>query len=427
MKPAIHIPEKYASRYGLLGAFCSELGRGFGAEGFEVNPRADVTGGLLPPPRSSLRDEHSSPGGGGSKSVYVFFNNPPPVEQLWQWTGGPGGERKVVQWCVDHPLTLPGAVVDQLARDPGYRLLLVADDDLHLVQMRWPGVRVARCWHGVDESALCDEAGIEESHAHALPAGGPPAGMQWHGDGRVGRDIDVLLAGWIAPEAELARQKALVPAALHESCEEIVRLRLRNPVMSFGHAYDLAMPLGLHASDPWGLMSVVFAYTTSKLNRVRRVRVIQSLGGLNVGLLGDPSLREMEKEADGVRYLGQAEYHELPGWLKRTKVSIALGPTQFVHSFSERLLLSLAAGCATVADDRHWVREQFGQEGGPGCVDTFPIEWAPNVREPVEKLLADPARRAAMGTAGRAIVAREHLWRHRVPVVMSVAGVGIGH
>lgn len=382
MKPAIHIPEKYASRYGLLGAFCAELGRGCAAEGYRVNPT----------------DAHG-------KGVYVFFNNPPPVEQLWQWTGAPGGERSVVQWCVDHPLTLPGPVVDQLSRDPGYRLLLVADDDLHLAQMRWPGARVARCWHGVDEAALCDEAGIEESHA-----GGE-------------RDIDVLLAGWIAPEAELARQKALVPAALHESCEEIVRLRLRNPVMSFGHAYDLAMPLGLRASDPWGLMSVVFAYTTSKVNRVRRVRIIQSLTGLSVGLLGDPSLREMEKEADGVRYLGQAEYHELPGWLKRTKVSIALGPTQFVHSFSERLLLSLAAGCATVADDRHWVRQQFGREGGAACVDTFAIDWAANVREPVEKLLADPTRRAAMGAAGRSVVAREHLWRHRVPGLLAMCSI----
>jgi glycosyltransferase involved in cell wall biosynthesis len=112
----------------------------------------------------------------------------------------------------------------------------------------------------------------------------------------------------------------------------------------------------------------------------------------------------------------------LPQWLRRTKVSVAVNPTQFVHGFSERLLLSLAAGCATVTDDRLWVRENFTHPNIRAAVG-FVANQPAQLRECVENLLASTSARVQIAQAGRTLVEEKHLWAHRIDSLLRVVGM----
>ena len=386
MRPRVYIVTESESRYSLLGAMGKQFGLAmarWGGGTLEVNPDA---GG----PASWSKD---------GRPAYVFFNHLSSVEETYGWTGGPERDRAVVQWCVDHPLTIDPAWLDRMSEDPGYRLLTVTSDDAHLLAMRFPKIKHATVWHGVDESAVCDGASIAESHER-------------------GRDVDVLLAGSIASAEELARYRAQVPGVLHKVCDEIVALRVQYPGMPFGQAMDVAMPSGVRANDHWLLMKTIFAYTTAAVGRARRVAAAQAMQGLNVTLLGTEAWEEFATGT--LNYGGQVGYAELPGWLMRSKVCLAVSPPQFVMGFSERVLLSMAAGCATVAEERVEIARQFG---GSGAVQMYVPDRPELARVLVGKLLRDASARVAMGAVGRELVARGHMWGHRVSTVLTAAGM----
>lgn len=365
--PGLHVPTKYESRYGLLKAFADQFCAAWGAAGGEVNP--------------PLRE--------GASSVFLFFNNPSSPQALHQWMGPVLGPRAVVQWCVDHPLTLPAAHVDRYAAIPGYRLVMVGEDDLHLLPLRWPSIRTARVRHGVDASALCEEGAITG-----------------------GREFDLVIAGSIASESVIDEMRGVIPGALRAGAEEIIALRTRHPQLSFGQAWDAAMPRLDHPGDHWNQMSAVFQYTTAVVNRARRTALVRAMQGVRTRLLGTQTLRALC--GGTVEYGGECAYADVPRELARAKVCLALGPTQFVQSFSERLLLSLAAGCATVADARVSVEQEFGMAG---CVETFDVANPDAARAAVEKLLKDDSKRVEMGRCGRRAVAQGHLWTHRVRAI----------
>jgi hypothetical protein len=393
--PTVFVATRSVSRYGLLGAMGEQLAMGMLARGVRVNPAEGA-------------------GGGGGRRAYVAFNHPASLESLHAWAGPPGRGRAFVQWCVDHPLTIPTGLLEGLSADPGYRLLTVTDDDAHLLALRFPAVRRATVPHGVDPSALCGPGTIEASHA---------------GRGDDARDIDVLLAGSIASAAELARLRGGVPAPLHGPCEELIRLRLERPAMSFGQALDVAMPAGwTDGGDAWGLMQAVFAYTTAAVGRARRTAVASVLRGLGVVVLGTEAWKEFE--GGGLVWGGQVGYAETPSWMRRAKVCVAVNPPQFALGHSERVLLSMGAGCATVAEERLATTRDFGAtDGRPACAERFDgaAGRVERVREIVEGLLADGGRRAELGSRGRAEVGERHLWEHRVDAVLAAAGlVGVG-
>ncbi len=349
-----------------------------------------------------------NPDAGGAESwgkhgraAYVFFNHLNSVEETYRWAGGldRGGERAVVQWCVDHPLTIEGEWLERMSRDPGFRLLTVTSDDAHLLSLRFPNLKHATVWHGVDESALCGDQTIESSHA-------------------TDRDIDVIIAGSIPTFAEIERMKARIPTALHRACEDVAALRLEHQGMSFGEAMDVAMPSGLRASDHWTMMRVVFAYVTAVVGRARRVAAAQAMQGLNTVLVGTDAWREFATGT--LKYGGQIGYGELPGWLMRSRVCLAVSPPQFVTGFSERVLLSMAAGCATVAEERVSIGRTFGESG---AVQMYSPNRPELARVMVGKLLNDADARTRMGTAGRQTIAAGHLWGHRVAEVMTAAGI----
>ncbi len=400
----LYIPERYESRFGLLGAFCGEVAGAARGVGIEVNgSRHAAERGLA----QEHAAERSAIQGGAGRAVFVFFNEAGTVEGLRGWmgdvaggggAGGGGSEPVVVQWLVDHPLHAREAFVEGMGRGFGaaYRLACVSEDDLHLVSVRWPRVHRLRLWHGVPESAL-------------LADGGGAGGV---------RDVDVLMAGSIATTAELEAMRAQVPPELHRACEEVVKLRAAVPWMSFGQAFDMTMPTGLQCDAAWGLLSVVFRYTTAALNRERRIRLVRGLEGLNVVVAGGSAWGEVCAGLKGVRHVGEVAYGDLPGWMKRTKVCVAANPTQFVHAFSERLLLGLAGGAACVSDDRLWVRHEFG-----ACTRTFPVQEPGALRAQVEALLKDEGERGRLGMAGVQAVRAKHTWGHRVRELVSVLGM----
>jgi hypothetical protein len=367
--PALHTPTKYESRFGLLKAFADQVGSAWERAGGERNPR--------------LRE--------GDAAVFLFFNNPSSPEALHQWMGPVLGLRAVVQWCVDHPLTLPAHHVDRFAAIPHYRLAMVAHDDLHLLPQRWPAIRTAHIPHGVDESALCDEASITR-----------------------GREHDLVIAGSIASPEAIENLRAPIAGTLRHAAEEIAALRTRHPHLSFGQAWDLAVPRVDHPSDQWAQMAAVFQYSTAVVNRHRRAALVKAMKGLRVRLVGTESLRELADAGNNIHYAGECAYEDLPKELARATVCLALGPTQFVLSHSERLLLSLAAGCGTVADARISVERDFGVAG---CVETFDLTRPDEARDKVAALLKDKDRRAELARCGRRCVERSHLWKHRVPEI----------
>lgn len=385
MKPRVYIVTESESRYSLLGAFGMQFGSGMARCGLDVNPDA---GGP---------ESWGKPG----RAAYVFFNHLSSIEETHGWAGGLErcNERGIVQWCVDHPLTLEGEWLDRMSRDPGFRLLTVTSDDAHLLSLRFPNLKHATVWHGVDESALCDAETIEQSQTN-------------------GRDIDVIIAGSIPTVPEIERLKTRIPVALHRACEDVVAIRVEHPGVSFGQAMDIAMPSGVRASDHWTMMRVVFAYVTAAVGRTRRVAAAQAMQGLNTVLVGTDAWKEIATGT--LRYGGRVEYGDLPGWLKRSKVCLAVSPPQFVAGFSERVLLSMAAGCATVAEERISIGRTFGEAG---AVQMYAPDRAELARVMVGKLLNDAGTRARMGAAGRNTIASGHLWGHRVAEVMNAAGM----
>lgn len=382
-------PRKYNSRYSLLNTFCDQLGEGASELGIRVNPSAE-----------SVAAETA---GGRALALMVMFNMPANPQMLSAWVQNSGGGvagTALIQWMVDHPLHTDARILDAVGGQSSYRFACVADDDLHLVQLRWPHVGRMRLWHGVPRSALCDEGKIEASHERSCE-----------------RDIDVLVAGSIVTAGEVENLRQNVPESLRSNADDLAALRHAEPWLSFGQAYDQTMPAGLACSDPWALMSVIFRYVTAAVNRVRRVEMVRALEGLNVTVLGSAAWEgELGR---GTRLVGEVAYSDLPGWMARAKVHVAMNPTQFVHGFSERLLLGLAGGAANVTDDRLWVRREFGE-----CTKRYLSKG--ELRSGVEELLRDASARGRLGVAGRECIERGHLWVHRVGQMLEMLGVDMG-
>jgi hypothetical protein len=335
--------------------------------------------------------------------MFTFFNHLESAGDVHAWAGGPerSQERSIVQWCVDHPLTIDGTWLDRMSSDAGFRLLTVSADDTHLLSLRFPNLRHATIWHGVAPEAFCDPAAIEPSH-------------------QKGRDIDVLVAGSIASHEELAKLKARVPGVLHGFCDSIVHIRAESPAMAFGQALDVCLPSGVRASDEWALMAAIFAYTTAAVGRIRRVAAVRALQGQNVLLVGTEAWTEFASGT--IKYGGSIEYAMLPQLLGRSKVSLAVSPTQFATGFSERLLLSMAAGCATVAEERLAIANEFCTDE-PQSLVQYPANRPELARIAVEKLLRDATERGRMGLAAHQIVAERHTWDHRVGPLLTAAGM----
>ncbi|MFT3684278.1 MAG: glycosyltransferase [Phycisphaerales bacterium] len=370
----------YATQYDLINDFIGQLAAATTRAGLPVNLSPREVPGLRP--------------------AALYFNYSPDFPGQAR-TAAQGGDRcavpPVLHWLIDHPLSLRSDVWSQAEKTPGYRLLTVSDDDAQLIALRHPGIRQARCWHGVAPEALCDASTLAASHAH-----------------NGARDIDVLITGTILTEAQIAERRDILPAGLRKTADDIVALRLEHPWMAFTQAFDLCAPAGLHSSTHWDLLHAVFVHTTAAVNTARRLALVRALNGLNVTVIGKgPWETRVSRICACCRACRTENY---PRGSRRTRVSLAVNPTQFVHAFSERLLLSFAGGAASVTDDRLWVRREFS-----ACTERFNAAEPAQCRQMIEHLLANRPHAAAIGAAGREIVASRHLWQHRLNTIAIVA------
>ncbi len=379
---------QYDSRYGLLAQFSLELADCAMALGLTVNQ------GPVEPAHDALA---------------LIFNvlEHRVVDALRadiQRRAHGGRTVPLVHWLVDHPLSYDSRTWGSFVPIEHYTLATVCDDDQQLLAMRWPGARVLRLPHALHPSAVMPEAKVGPSQAS--------------------RDIDVLLAGSIASEAEIAEDLRHVPATVRRHLADMVELRCAQPHLSFPQVAEVCLPSQQGLWGEWDILATCHRYVTSAVNRRRRLAIAGELArrGVRATVLGND---QWAPHCTGsVRYGGQIAYGQMCAWHMRAKVNLALNPTQFVLGWSERLLLGLGAGSATVTDDRPAVRRDFGGSALVASFEalrTFDIRSPQQAADQCEQLLADEPARVHMGRAGAREVWAKHLWVHRLGVLVNYA------
>ncbi|MEI7658119.1 MAG: glycosyltransferase [Phycisphaerae bacterium] len=387
MSVHVHIPTQFVSRYSLLGAFAEELARAFVAAGAVVNAARH-------PP--------------GQRGLFILLNTPERTENIRSWIASTVGDTlnaAILHLHVDHPLALHAPHIDEFVRWPTYRLLMPCRDDAHLLGLRWPRLRHLHCMHGVALDALCPLEPLEAEHRSPAGEGARP--------------VAVALAGSIHSPAELDEMRSRLPEPVREGADHVADLLASSPSMSFTQAFDLGMPSNLQSSDHWRLMESVWKYATAKANTRRRTAIVTAMQGLPALVAGPAA---WEPHCTGtIRYAGEIAYAKMAAWLRAARVCVAWGPTQFAHTFSERLLLGMAAGCACVSDDRLLARREFDAPGGkPACL--FADASRPDtIRAAVERLLASPDEAVTLARRGRKRVEASHLWLHRIDTFAAAA------
>lgn len=358
----------------------------------------------------------SSLEGGGAASggpeAAVFFNFPSRLADIPERLRVSDCPVALLQFFVDHPLALDTRVMDGLSELSHFRLVLPCVDSAHLLRLRWPSLKYAHVLHAVPEAALASEGSIRAR----WDRGGRGSG----GGGGGGEPAcDVVIAGSIHSEEEILRAKSDVPKALQPAREQMVRMLLESPTMAFEQAADLVLSLLGQSSGDWSLLSTLWRSVTPEVNRERRVAMVSQLQGLDVVVYGADAWKPFCNGT--IRHGGNVAYDRLPNALAQGRTCLAWGPTQFAHSISERVLLSMAAGCATLSDDRWLARQLFKVDGDGASLALFDPTRAHSAREAVERLLASPVASMAMARRGRLEVAGRHLWKHRLGLLTAIA------
>jgi hypothetical protein len=383
MPVPVYIPDQFTSQYSLLNTFARELGEAFSVAGASVNPSQRVA----------------------DRAIFLMFNSPENLATVRSWIESRVDSLEnaaVLHFHVDHPFALHAPHIDELVRWPHYRLLLPCRDDAHVLRLRWPGLKHMTCEHGVPPRALCNPQTLRAEHM----------------DDASVRDLPLLAAGSIHSEAELEQALEALPQPLRPVASGAGELLASNPSLTFTQAFDYVLPAGMVSPDHWRMLSAVWRIAIARANTLRRVRIVAGMQGLPLAVCGPGA---WEPHCTGtIRYLGEVAYSDLPATLARARVSLCWGPTQFAHTFSERLLLSLGAGCATISDERLIARAYFAGDNSCAAFANFGDPAA--VRETAEEVLNDPEVCAELGRRGREAVEQGHLWAHRVPRFIAAAG-----
>ena len=368
----VYMRANYESRYSLLGAMADELGAAFASKGCPVNPDEPI---------------------GTRPGAYVWFNFPNAIEAIPAEARDPANGIALIQIFVDHPYALHEALTDHLVKLPQYRLLMPCVDGQHLMRARWPGLKVGYMAHAIAPESLCERV------ADDRPAG-------------------IVVAGSIHAEHELLDAESQLPAEFQRPCREMAALMTAHPWMPYEQAADLAMGSRSMATLPWRIAAGLWRIVAARVNRQRRTALVKALQGLPVEVWGLEPWREFCTGT--IEYKGEFAYADSGNVLRRGKSCLAWGPTQFQHSYSERQLLSMAAGCATVSDDRLLVRGQLATG-----LEVFDASRPADAADLFRDLLANDSRRLDLAGRGRALVEGAHLWSHRVERIASVASEAI--
>jgi hypothetical protein len=287
--------------------------------------------------------------------------------------------------------------MDRWANVQSFRMLLPCPDGLHWLGMRFPWLRHGPCMHGVPESALCDERTIDSPSSP--------------------REFEVVIAGSIHTQDEIESMLASLPPAVAAAARDMTEMLVGCPSMSFEQALDLCLGQRGMVTGNFPAAQRLWRIVTAAVNRRRRTAIVQEMQGRRTLVLGGPAWAEFASGT--ITHGGDVAYADLPAALARARTCIAWGPTQFIHGHSERLLLSMAAGCATTSDDRLLVRRDFGASGE--AARYFDPALPGSCRASVESLLSDREALRASALRGRALVAERHLWRNRLDTIVATA------
>ncbi|MCA9303526.1 MAG: glycosyltransferase family 1 protein [Phycisphaerales bacterium] len=385
MNETIWIQGRYESQYGLLGRMAEELRQAFIARGHDA--RVMDLG----------RDEHPTSG------VFIFFNAPVSLDVLPEALFTPGSALRGVQIFVDHPFGLPDDVLDAWhERDAmaNYRLCLPCVDDVHLLAMRWPGIRHDCMRHGISRDALCDPESITRESWDA-------------------KEFDVVLTGSVGSKEKHESAIAALNPSVRVMVQEMIALMVARPGIGYLQASDVVMGSRGVITGKWASAKMFWRLVIAEVNRQRRAAVVRSLQGLRVGVFGS---EEWTSYCTGtVSYEGLVGYEQVADAFARGRIGLAWGPTQFVHSSSERVMLAMAAGCAAISDDRLMIRRDF--VGKQTCVGLYDAGQPATARGCVDKMLANPDAAVTLARAGRSVVEQGHLWEHRVDTILAQPGV----
>jgi len=387
----IFTPGQNISRYALLDAMSTELADAFRSLGREVNPKERF--GDRPP-------------------IFFWTNFLPEDEGLFDSITNPSLVISLMQFFVDHPLALDAKQMDRFSQSPKFRLALPCLDGAHLLRLRWPTLQHFFCLHGVPGSALCDLQTLEQSHNEASGA-------------EAARPNELVVLGSIHPQCQIDCLWSQIPARVRKAGAAMVEMLLAYPWMPFDQALDIAIGAEGIIPGHWPLAAILFQAVMAEVNRRRRMSMVRVMQGIPTAVYGAEAWKEAC--AGTIRYAGQVPYDQVATTMERGRVCLAWGPTQFTHSFSERILLSMAAGCATVADDRLLVRQHFAMDdSNTHCAAIFDASKPESARQAVSDLLNDRDRAGAMALRGRRAVEQSHLWRHRAEQLLNVADEALG-
>ncbi|MFG0246099.1 MAG: glycosyltransferase [Phycisphaerales bacterium JB052] len=379
MNQTIWIPDQYTSQFGLLGAMARELREAFVAVGHDARivPIEDMPG--------------------IESGVLLFMNTPTTIDMLPRALFEPGGRVRAIQYMVDHPFALPDEIIDRWSQRAGlgnYRLCMPCADDAHLLRARFPGLVHRWVPHGLPRGSLRSLESIT-AHGHAQ------------------RAFDVVVTGSVRTQESIDQQLSALPAQLAGMAREMVYLMVAEPHLGYVAAADLVMGSAGVITGDWKTLKLLWALVISMVNRARRLSTVRALQGLKVGVFGSSAWKP---ECVGtIEYAGEIEYARNAEAFGHGRVALAWGPSQFVHSYSERIMQAMASGACVVADDRLLVRRDFKD-----CCTLFDWSKPEFARQAVDRALGDAPGSVEMARRGRALVESRCLWEHRVGVMMSV-------
>lgn len=377
----VWIQGRYESAYGLLGVMAGELCQGFREAGHDARLIDLAT------------DPHPEAG------VFVFFNAPVDLDAFPAALWRPGSRLRAVQVLVDHPFAMPEAALDGWRRRNGLanlRVCLPCADDVHLLRLRWPGLSHAWMGHGIPRSALTDPGAITRA--------------AW-----AGKEFDVVVTGSIASEAEIRAAFGRMTPAMGDMARQVVALMVADAGVGYLQALDLVMGTQSVITGEWRTATMFWRVCVAMANRIRRVRAVESLQGLRVGVFGSEAWGPVCTGT--IAHAGRVGYADIPAAFARGRVALAWGPTQFVHSYSERIMLAMASGSAAVSDDRLLVRRDF-----PGLCALYDAGEPATARAACDGLLAEPDASVERAMRARMWVEDRCLWSARVGQILATPG-----
>ena len=388
----IWIHNRYQSQFDLLGAMSEELCEAFIARGYNAKLRT-----LLP---NDQLDE----------GTLFIMNSDNALSGFPPALFEPGSRMRAIQYYVDHPFGLSDGSIDLWNRANGlsnYRLALPCLDDVHLLRYRFPNLVHSWIPHGLPRSALCDlDTLTPERYAQ--------------------REFDVVVTSSVRAQEEIDRSiETINDPGMVDMINNIASIMIHDPHIGYINACDIVLGSRGIITGKWVTQKHFWNLVIAIVNRFRRIETVKALQGLRVGVFGSD---EWDKHCTGtIHYAGQATYAQCAQAFSRGRVGLAWGPTQFVHSYSERIMQAMAGGACVVADDRMMVRHDFNgsMSASPASPTAKLFDWSGTnlgaAREAIDFQLAHPSESLEMARRGRIHAEKTCLWEHRVDQMMSLA------